>query len=107
MGDENGRDVAAHQGVGALADVDAADVEGQPDAAAGDRQQSDGAQRVIEVRAVGGGDRPRRGDENQQQKGGDRRDRGKTRHRHQPHGLPISPFGRMARNTINATKIAR
>ena len=61
--DEDRRHVTAEQRIGALADVDAADVEGQPDAGAGDAQQRDGGQRVIEVAAAAERDQPGHEDE--------------------------------------------
>ena len=52
---------------------------------------------------MGGGDRQRNGDEHQEHKG---RRGGDAGDRH-PHGLPMSPFGRMARKTRSAAKMTR
>ena len=68
------RDVAADERIGALADVDPANIEGEPDAAARDRQQRDGTQRVIEVGPPGLGDHPGRCDEDENEKSRDRGD---------------------------------
>ncbi len=51
-----------------------------------------------------GGDRERDGDEHHEHKG---RRGGDAGDRYHPHGLPMSPFGRMARKTRSAAKMTR
>src|SRR5262249_37617586 len=62
------RDIAAHERVGALPYIDASDVEGDPHACAGDAEQSDRGQRVIEIPALCHGDEPRHDDEDSKEK---------------------------------------
>jgi hypothetical protein len=79
---KDGAGVTADQGIGALAHVDASDIERDPYAGAGDREQRNRRQRVIEIGPSRCRDQPRNDDENDDQ---ECRDRGYfTSERHRP-----------------------
>src|SRR5439155_2276551 len=98
---------AAHERVGALPYIDASDVERDPYACAGDAEQSDRGQRVIEIPALCHGDEPRDDDEDGKEKYSRRSELVRARHIDQPQGLPISPWGRMLKKTMRAAKMTK
>ena len=104
-----GRDIASKQRIGALADIDAADVKGEPDTAARDGEQGHRCQRVVEIERCGRRDQPSARPPGRTRRKATSRDEilSVPCHAHHPHGLPISPFGRMLRKTINGAKMTR
>ena len=106
---QNGRDVAAHQRIGALADIDPPDIEGEPDAGAGDAEQRHRGQRVVEVGPSARRDERRDEDEDATARNAARRDDlcGVCHRAVTPTACPSARCGRMLRNTIRAAKMTR
>ena len=106
--DEDGGDIAADQRIGALADIDAADVEGEPDAGAGDARAArprSACSRGPDGRVAAMHQRDRRRATDREE---DRTPTSfVTASSLSPRACPSARCGRMARKTMSAAKITR